>query len=142
MVLLASLQRLRKLDVHGNTCNHDGIAAVCDGCSSLQDFTMSCQPHAKLTDRLAKSLADASLTVLTLIGVQHWWQEQPDDLVKALAAAAPPAGATEAVAPICSRPCCALATIVHLDCDADTVQELSQRVDKHACEAGLGKANE
>jgi hypothetical protein len=137
MVLLASLQRLRKLDVHGNTCNHDGIADVCDGCSALQDFTMSCQPHAKLTNRLAKSLADASLTALTLIGVQHWWQEQRDDLVKALAAAAPPTGVTEAAATISSRGCCALATVVHLDCDADTVQELSRRVDKHACDARL-----
>jgi hypothetical protein len=131
MKLLASLQRLRKLDVHGNTCNHDGIADVCEGCSSLQDFTMSCQPHATLTDRLAKSLAEASLAVLTLIGVQHWWREQPDELVKALAAAAPSAGITEAAANTGARPCCALATVVHLDCDADTVQELSRRVDEH-----------
>ena len=134
MALLASLQRLRKLDVHGNVCDHNGIADVCEGCSSLQDFTMSCQPHTKLTKRLAKSLADASLAVLTLIGVQHWWQEQPDDLVEALAAAAPPD-----LSPVGGRACCALATVVHLDCDADTVQELSRRVDEYACAARLSQ---
>ena len=134
MALLASLQRLRKLDVHGNICDHDGIAVVCEGCSSLQDFTMSCQPHTKLTKRLANSLANASLTVLTLIGVQHWWQEQPDDLVEALAVAAPPD-----LSPVGGRPCCALATVVHLDCDADTVQELTRRVDEYACEARLSQ---
>jgi hypothetical protein len=147
MSLLASLQRLRKLDVHGNTCNHDGIAAVCEGCSSLKDFTMSCQPHAKLTPRLAEALTAASLTALTLIGVQQWWEEQPDDLVQALAPLAPAAGGVgvgvggggvgggDGSKPAlgggaAGGRACALATVIHLDCDADTVQALSHKVNE------------
>ena len=125
MEIIASLQRLRKLDIHGNACKSDGIAAVVEGCSALEDLAMSCQ-SSKLTTRLVDALGAAYLKVLTLIGVQQWFREQQGELVQALAPATGLVGTS-------SR----LALALFLDCDADTVQELTTKIGELVSSQGV-----
>ena len=45
--------------------------------SVSQDLTVSCM-GAELTEGLEAALLGATLSDLTLIGVQQWWQKQPE----------------------------------------------------------------